>query len=62
MRLYGDIPLVDRVIAPLETDIQFTRVATTEIYELIVSDLTNAIAGLDNTHKNRASKAAAQRL
>lgn len=62
VRLYGDIPLVDRVIAPLETDIQFTRVATSQIYDLIVSDLNTAVSNLDNTYKNRASKAAAQAL
>lgn len=62
VRLYGDIPLVDRIIAPLETEIQFTRVPTATIYELIVSDLNTAIDNLDNTYKNRASKAAAQGL
>lgn len=62
VRLFGDIPLVDRVIAPSETDIQFTRVPTASIYELIESDLTTAVAGLDNTYKTRASKAAAQAL
>lgn len=62
VRLYGDIPLVDRVIAPADEDISFTRVATSTIYELIVSDLEVAVANLDNTHKNRASKAAAETL
>ncbi|WP_010137025.1 RagB/SusD family nutrient uptake outer membrane protein [Ochrovirga pacifica] len=62
VRLFGDLPLIDRVISPLETEIQFTRVATAQIYELIVSDLTTAVAGLDNTYKTRASKAAAQTL
>jgi hypothetical protein len=62
VRLYGDIPLVDRIITPQETDIQFTRVATSSIYDLIVSDLNNAIGSLDNTHVNRASKAGAQAL
>ena len=62
VRLYGDIPLVERVIAPLETDNQFTRVPASQIYDLIVSDLNNAIASLDNSQKNRASKAAAQAL
>mgnify|MGYP003624208756 CR=1 FL=1 len=62
VRLFGDIPLVDRVISPLETDIQFTRVATSSIYELIESDLINAVASLDNTYNTRASKAAAQAL
>ena len=62
VRLYGDIPLVDRIISPLETDIQFTRVPQASIYALIESDLTTAVAGLDNTYKTRASKAAAQAL
>ena len=62
VRLFGDIPLIDRVISPLETDIEFTRVATATVYELIESDLTTAVAGLDNTYKTRASKAAAQAL
>lgn len=62
VRLFGDIPLVDRVISPLETETQFTRVATAEVYNLIVSDLTTAVAGLDNSSKTRASKAAAQTL
>jgi hypothetical protein len=62
VRLFGAIPLVDRVISPTETDIQYTRVATSEVYELIVSDLKAAVASLDNTYKTRASKAAAQAL
>ncbi len=63
VRLYGDIPLVDRVIPPLDTETAFTRVATTTVYELIVSDLENAVAGLGNAGpKDRASKAAAQGL
>lgn len=62
VRLFGAIPLIDRVIEPLEKDIQFTRVATATVYELIVSDLQTAVAGLDNTTNTRASKAAAQGL
>ncbi|QCK16413.1 RagB/SusD family nutrient uptake outer membrane protein [Mangrovivirga cuniculi] len=62
VRLFGDVPLVDRVIGPLETDIAFTRVATNEVYELIISDLQFAANNLDNTYKNRASQAAAQAL
>lgn len=62
VRLYGDIPLIDRVTGPLEKDIAFTRVATTTIYDLIVSDLETAVSGLDNSYKSRASKAAAQAL
>lgn len=62
VRLYGDIPLIDRVISPLETDVQFTRVASATIYELIVSDLSRAVETLDNTYRTRASRAAAQGL
>jgi len=62
VRIFGDVPLIDRVIDPLETDEQFTRVATSAIYDLIVSDLTTAVANLDNGSKNRASKAAAQAM
>lgn len=62
VRLYGDIPLIDRLIGPLEREISYTRVETSEVYNLIVSDLQTAVSGLDNTYKNRASKAAAQTL
>ncbi|NIJ45759.1 hypothetical protein FHR24_002230 [Wenyingzhuangia heitensis] len=62
VRLFGDIPLIDRVITPLETEMQYTRVASGTVYELIVSDLTTAVEGLDNSYKTRASKAAAQTL
>ncbi|MBQ4821010.1 RagB/SusD family nutrient uptake outer membrane protein [Aquimarina sp. MMG016] len=62
VRLFGDIPLVDRLIKPSDRDIQFTRVSSATIYDLIIADLQTAVAGLDNTYKNRASKAAAQAL
>ncbi|MDO6803359.1 RagB/SusD family nutrient uptake outer membrane protein [Wenyingzhuangia sp. 1_MG-2023] len=62
VRLFGDIPLIDRVVSPLETEVQFTRVATSGVYDLIVSDLTTAVSGLDNTYTTRASKAAAQTM
>lgn len=62
VRLYGAIPLVDRIISSAETEISFTRVDPSSIYELIVSDLETAVDGLDNTYKTRASKAAAQTL
>ena len=62
VRLWGDVPLIDRVVAALETDIQFTRVATSSVYDLIVSDLTTAVGSLDNSNRTRASKAAAQSL
>ena len=62
VRLYGDIPLVNRGIEITDTSTQFTRVATSSIYDLIQSDLNTAILGLDNSYKTRASKAAAQTL
>lgn len=62
VRLFGDLPLVDRVIAPLEEDVAFTRVPEANIYSLIVSDLNTAITHLDNSSVTRASKAAAQAL
>jgi len=62
VRLYGDIPLVDSVISPQDTDVTYTRVAAASIYALIKSDLATAVAGLDNTYRTRASQAAAQAL
>jgi len=62
VRLFGDIPLVDRTLSPSEIDVQFTRVATASVYDLIVSDLQTAAANLNNSYKTRASKAAAQAL
>ncbi|MFB9057942.1 RagB/SusD family nutrient uptake outer membrane protein [Mariniflexile ostreae] len=64
VRLFGDLPLVDRVIAPSEVEIQFTRVATKDIYDFIIDDLKTAITGLATVkeYKTRATKAAAQGL
>ena len=62
VRLFGDIPLVDRVISPEDKATAYTRVATSEIYNLIAADLNTAINGLDNSSAYRASKAAAQTL
>ncbi len=62
VRLFGDIPLIDRVIDPLDKEVQFTRVAQATIYDLIISDLETAIAGLDAGTYGRASKSAAQAL
>ena len=62
VRLFGDVPYVDHVLSPLEKEAQFTRVDTSIIYDLIVSDLITAEESLDNTYKTRASKAAAQGL
>jgi len=62
VRLYGEVPLIDAVVGPLETEKQFTRVSTDQIYNLIVSDLETAAANLDNSYRTRASRAAAQGL
>lgn len=62
VRLFGDVPLIDRIIAPEETDVQFTRVSTSTIYDLIVSDLSTATATLNDSYKTRASKSAAEAL
>lgn len=62
VRLFGDIPLATEVIAPSDETTAFTRVPASDVYALIVSDLTQAAANLDNTYKNRASRAAAQGL
>lgn len=62
VRLFGDIPLATSVIDPVDEATAFTRVAVSDVYSVIVSDLTTAAANLDNTYKNRASKAAAQGL
>lgn len=62
VRLYGEVPLIDKTISPLDKEVQFTRASTSAIYSLIESDLTTAVAGLSNTYRTRASKAAAQAL
>lgn len=63
VRLFGDIPLVDKVITVQDTETQFTRVATSSIYELIVDDLKTAIdADLPTKRLYRASKSGAQAL
>ncbi|MFP4844314.1 RagB/SusD family nutrient uptake outer membrane protein [Winogradskyella sp. PE311] len=62
VRLYGDLPLVDRVIGIDETEISFTRRPVADIYDLIISDLEFASNNLNNGSVNRASRAAAQAL
>lgn len=60
VRLFGDVPLVTSVVDPGNTEVLFTRVATSDIYAQIVTDLQEAVDVLDNSSKSRASKAAAQ--
>ncbi len=62
VRLFGDVPLVQGVIGPLDKETSFVRVASSSVYELIVSDLQTAVANLGNAGYARASKAAAQAL
>lgn len=62
IRLYGDVPLLTRVAIPSERELLFTRVDVATVYEQIVEDLLEAVGALDNTHKARASQAAARAL
>jgi len=62
VRLWGDVPLIDELIKVSDTDKQFTRVPSSQIYDFIVSDLQAAALNLDNTHIFRASKRAAQAM
>ena len=62
VRLYSDVPLVTTVVGPTDNEALFTRIAEAQVYEQIVADLQEAVSNLDNTHKARASKAAAQSL
>ncbi|MGB5262586.1 MAG: RagB/SusD family nutrient uptake outer membrane protein [Lutimonas sp.] len=62
VRLYSDVPMVTTVVGPTDNEALFTRIAEAQIYEQIVADLKEAVSTLDNTHKARASKAAAQGL
>lgn len=62
VRLFGEVPLVTSVVGPTENDVLFTRASVDQIYAQIVADLTDAMGALDNTHRARASKAAAQGL
>tara|TARA_Y100001972_G_C7665699_1_gene336499 strand:- start:5372 stop:6841 length:1470 start_codon:yes stop_codon:yes gene_type:complete len=60
VRMYGDVPLVTSPVNPEDTETLFTRVAAAQIYQQIIADLQEAVNVLDNSHKSRASKAAAQ--
>lgn len=62
VRLYGDVPLVTSVVGPTENEALFTRIPVAQIYAQIIDDLKEAVNELDNAHKARASKAAAQAL
>ncbi|WP_066224611.1 RagB/SusD family nutrient uptake outer membrane protein [Formosa haliotis] len=63
VRLFGDLPYIDRVVTPDETEVQFTRVPTSVIYEdLIIPDLLSAVAGINHNYTTRANKNAAKAL
>jgi len=46
VRAFGDVPLVDQVIGPEDTEAAFTRVSADEVYTLILSDLSFAASNL----------------
>ncbi|MEM1321660.1 MAG: RagB/SusD family nutrient uptake outer membrane protein [Bacteroidota bacterium] len=62
VRLFGDVPLVTRVVGAQENEDLFTRVPAEQIYDQIVADLEEAVDNLEAGSKSRASKAAAQGL
>lgn len=63
VRLYGDVPLVLSTLSPEDEAAQFTRVATADVYDVIVSDLQFALANLTNTNNRyRASVPATQAM
>lgn len=62
VRLYGAVPLITEVALPTDTEVLYTRVDVATIYAQIVEDLQEAAEELDNSHKARASQAAAQAL
>jgi len=64
VRLWGDVPLVDKVIGPNETE-YFGRKSTSDIYNFIIADLLAATEKLPEQNKidfGRATKGAAQAL
>lgn len=62
VRLYGPVPLVDAVVGPDDKEELFIRDEVPVVYDQIILDLLEGVQYLDNTHKSRASKAAAQGL
>lgn len=64
VRLFGDVPLIDKVIIQSDTD-YFGRVASNEVYDFIIDDLTLAIAKLPakaDIASGRATSGAAKAL
>jgi len=62
VRLWGPIPLIDRIVEISDEESQYTRVDVATVYGLIISDLQTAVSNLDNSNYGRASKAAAEAL
>ena len=62
VRLYGAVPLITSIIGPADTDSAYTRASESDVYTLITSDLTTAVAGGLGNNRTRASQAAAQAL
>jgi len=60
VRMFSDVPLVTSVVGASDNETLFTRTPEAQIYAQIIEDLQEAINVLDNSHKSRASKAAAQ--
>jgi len=60
VRMFSDVPLVTTVVGATDKEALFTRMPEAQIYAQIIEDLKEAINVLDNSHKSRASKAAAQ--
>lgn len=65
VRLYGDIPLIENVVAPEEAESYSVRANTSTIYQFIQTDLNNAVSMLmsrGSVAEGRATKGAAQTL
>jgi len=64
VRAFGDVPLVDRVVEPTDTD-YFTRDDAEVVYDAIIADLEDAVTFLPakaNTDFGRATSGAAKAL
>jgi len=64
VRLFGDVPLVDKVVAPEETE-YFGRKPVSEVYNMILNDLLSAkdiLPGKGDIGEGRATKGAAKTL
>lgn len=63
VRVYGGVPIIDRILSGPDELIGVTRNTVDEVYTLIVQDLTDAVASLPNVYpdseKGRATKWAA---